>query len=151
MGLVKQYDQQDERSFYEMPLVNYNNDNAYNKENLNYQNGVYEQSNSNQLFDGSEEIDVSNEAVRRSAPDTNLNSKQDSQGVNQQRLSYVWVEAFLCAMILLGILIIQNVKNTEGLQLNLREEIRHNLTGEEIISAWNYAEGLMQEYQHVIP
>lgn len=45
----------------------------------------------------------------------------------------------------------QNVKNTEGLQLNLREEIRHNLTSQEIISAWNYAENLMQEYQNVIP
>lgn len=145
MGLVKQYNEQDERGFYEMPLVN------YNKENLNYQNGVYEQSDRSQSLNGTEEIDVSHETIRQSTPAINLNSAQSSQDANRQKLSYVWVEAFLCAIILLGILIIQNVKNTEGLQLNLREEIRHNLTEQEIVSAWNYVEGLMQEYQNVIP
>lgn len=94
MGLVKQYDEQDERGFYEMPLVN------YNRENLNYSNRVYAQSNT-QFLNGTEEIDVSHEILSKDTPNTNLNSRQGSQDANRQKLSYVWVEAFfLCNYII---------------------------------------------------
>lgn len=155
MEQVKNKDVQDERGFYEMPLVNYSYENL-NYDSKDYTNNRNDFSNNHGMHDQSQiedinEIDVSREGAYRLAHHEESDLKNNLQEANRQKLSYVWVEAFLCAIILLGILIIQNVKNTEGLQLTLRQEIRHNLTAQEITAVGENLEDMMQKHKNVRP
>ena len=67
------------------------------------------------------------------------------------KLNYVFVEFFLCAIILLGILILQSVKNTEDLQLAIRENLRHDLTLEESRTLKDDVLETVQHYQNGRP
>ncbi len=85
--------------------------------------------------------DSSNEVKVDDMADKNYNS----------RIKYVWIEAFFCLILLIGILIIQNVKNTEELQLRVRQEIRHNLTANELVNIGENLKDMMQKYKDVTP
>lgn len=65
--------------------------------------------------------------------------KEQVEPHTKKKFGYVFIEVCCCALILLSILIIQSVKNTEDLQLALREKLRHNLTVEEVIVLKDYA------------
>ena len=141
---------QEESNSYEMPLVN------YNKEELSIRHEEDERR-YNEAHSNNDEIDVSPylEASLEDKAQGILSEadKLDTTSESKQRrqVSYIWIEAFLCAIILLGILIIQNVKNTEELQLKLRQEIRHDLTAEELVEVGENLESMMQKYKNVTP
>lgn len=145
MEQVKNRDVQEERGFYEMPLVGY----GYKHLNDQADTQNIEQISNTQQMTEVNEIDVTQEVVQNLTDHDKMPG--DLQGASPQKLSYVWVEAFLCAIILIGILIIQNVNNTEGLQLNLRQQIRHNLTADELIAVHENLEDMVQEYKNVTP
>nr|WP_302599297.1 hypothetical protein [uncultured Cellulosilyticum sp.] len=141
---------QEESNSYEMPLVN------YNKEELSIRHEEDERR-YNEAHSNNDEIDVSPylEASLEDKAQGILSEadKLDTTSESKQRrqVSYIWIEAFFCAIILLGILIIQNVKNTEELQLKLRQEIRHDLTAEELVEVGENLESMMQKYKNVTP
>lgn len=138
-----------ENTTYEMPLVNYNKEElsiSPEEGNIKYNEEVClsngEMDIGSHLGENSEEKGTANESKESAVA---LEHKQ------RRQVNYIWIEAFFCAIILLGILIIQNVKNTEELQLKLRQEIRHNLTAEEIVDVGEDLEHMMQKYKNVTP
>ena len=125
---------QEESNSYEMPLVN------YNKEELSIRHEEDERR-YNEAHSNNDEIDVSPylEASLEDKAQGILSEadKLDTTSESKQRRQVS--------------LIIQNVKNTEELQLKLRQEIRHDLTAEELVEVGENLESMMQKYKNVTP
>lgn len=139
---------EEETHTYKMPRVN------YNKEELSIRSeeddSIYSEAhhNSDEMDVGSQ-IGIDSEDI--GIPSENEEVATASKDKQRRQVNYIWIEAFFCTIILLGILIIQNVKNTEELQLKLRQELRYNLTAEEIVGVGKDLEHIMQKYKNVIP